>query len=129
MSADDNEELRRELHAMRALLSPRMPSGTPWLRLQSLEESATVWQQGCLRVVSAVVCLVHADRTLDPRWQLTVIVTGDARRPSAVEMQRVRRAFGMMDAAEEPRPGNARHLYLRVSRTDRTDQPRVHSAG
>jgi hypothetical protein len=109
-AVDDNEALREQLEELRALMFPRRPGGTSWLHMKlNGDENLSVWQQGALRVISTV------DRIADaPCWHLTVVVMGQNRRASAVEMMRVRKAFGLLDAQEEPRQGNARHLRARV---------------
>lgn len=115
-AVDDNEELRQGLHELRGLLLPRRPSGAAWVRMKHHGDTdVEIWQQPPLRVVSSI------ERGKDPHWHLTVMITGSKRRASAVEMQRVKRAFGMLSAAEDTRLMDVRHLYLRVTPVHRVE--------
>lgn len=85
----------------------RRPSEESWVRVELGLHSghASMWQHEHLTVVSSLV---------GGQFHLSVVVLGGLRRPSAVEMLRVRRAFGMLDAAEDLKQaaGLVRHLYL-----------------
>lgn len=85
----------------------RQPSGASWSRVELGLPMGPVsmWQAGHLNVVSSRV---------GDQFHLTVVVTGGTRRPSAVEMLLVRRAFGMLEACEDvSAPGaSVRHLIL-----------------
>ena len=112
--------------------SSKHPAEPHWLRLDARglpvgldvgTLDVSIWQRGPLRVISTVdLAKYPTGDDVGPQWHLSVAVVGAARRPSAVEMLRVRRAFGMLAAEEDNHhPGNARHLFMSIDPAHRVD--------
>lgn len=110
----------------------KVPQESHWLAIETGQLpvgsrygvlSASAWQRGPLRVISTVDVAEYPDgKGTGPQWHLSVAIAGMERRPSAVEMKLVRRAFEMLDAEEDNHePGNARHLFLPIDKAHRVD--------
>jgi hypothetical protein len=103
-------------------LKAREPTGSPpWVKIAANIPSGfevhlvgSMWQQGPVRVISSIDFAKYPrGEAFGPQWHVSAAIEGGLRRPSAVEMLRVRRAFNMLEAEEDNHePGNARHLFL-----------------
>jgi hypothetical protein len=109
------------------ILSERLPRRGNWTRIHASPGqlppalSISAWQCGPVCVISALEDAEYPDGDgTGPQWHISITRRGE--RPTADDVTRALRAFGLVDAEEDNHhPGNARHFWLPVDPSHRVD--------
>jgi hypothetical protein len=116
----------REVIMSAAITAPRerLPARGNWVQVHGADSPAiaiSAWQCGPVCVITALEDAEYPDGDgHGPQWHVSISRRGQ--RPSADDVTRALRAFGLVGAEEDNHhPGNARHFWLPVDPAHRVD--------